>query len=53
MKTRTKIKRFFENHLPLQKISIKKQKEKADLFHRNASIPQEIKSFLKLKMNSL
>jgi len=39
MKTRTKIKRFFEDHLPLQKISIKKQKEKTDSFERNAFIP--------------
>jgi hypothetical protein len=53
MKTRTKIKRFFEDHLPLQKISIKKQKEKADLFQRNTSILQGRNLFLKLKMNSL
>jgi hypothetical protein len=39
MKTKTKIKRFFEDHLSLQKISIKNKKEKADLFQRNTSIP--------------
>jgi hypothetical protein len=44
MKTRTKIKRFFEDHLSLQKISIKNKKKKlilsreTPLFHREENL---------------